>query len=118
MLLKVNPLLRLEGLAILITSILLFIEFHGTWWVYLVFFLAPDLSMLGYLANTRTGAFTYNLVHNYLVPIALIFAGYFVKSDVLLFAGLIILGHIGADRLLGFGLKYPTAFQDTHLQRV
>jgi len=31
---------------------------------------------------------------------------------------LIWLVHIGADRLLGYGLKYPTAFKDTHLQRV
>ena len=114
----VSRLLRLEGLAVFITSILLFIEFKGTWWVYLVFILAPDLSMLGYLANVRTGAFTYNLVHNYMLTIALIFAGYFLKSDVLLFAGIIILGHIGADRLLGFGLKYPTTFKDTHLQRI
>jgi hypothetical protein len=116
--LNVSRLLRLEGLAVFIASILLFAQFNGTWWVYLLFFLAPDLSMLGYLTNVRTGAFTYNFVHNYAVPIASIFAGYFLKSDVLLFAGIILLGHIGADRLLGFGLKYPTAFKDTHLQRV
>jgi hypothetical protein len=110
--------LRLEGLAYFLTSILLFIEFQGAWGVYLLFILEPDLSMLGYLANTRTGALTYNLVHNSVLPIALIFAGYFLKSDVPSFAGIILLGHIGADRLLGFGLKYPTAFKDTHLQRV
>lgn len=28
------------------------------------------------------------------------------------------LAHIGADRLLGYGLKYPSSFKDTHLQRV
>lgn len=114
----VSRLLRLEGLAVFIASLLLFSEFKGTWWVYVLFILAPDVSMLGYRANVRTGAFTYNLVHNYALPIALIFAGYLLKSDVLLFAGIIILGHIGADRLLGFGLKYPTVFKDTHLQRV
>ena len=32
--------------------------------------------------------------------------------------GLIWAAHIGMDRMLGFGLKYPTRFQDTHLQRV
>ena len=26
--------------------------------------------------------------------------------------------HIGVDRALGFGLKYPTAFGDTHLGRI
>jgi hypothetical protein len=31
---------------------------------------------------------------------------------------LIWLAHIGLDRTLGYGLKYPTFFEDTHLQRV
>jgi hypothetical protein len=26
--------------------------------------------------------------------------------------------HIGADRAVGYGLKYPTGFEDTHLGRV
>jgi hypothetical protein len=28
---------------------------------------------------------------------------------------LIWIAHIGLDRMLGFGLKYPTRFNDTHL---
>jgi hypothetical protein len=32
--------------------------------------------------------------------------------------GLIWLTHIGVDRAVGYGLKYPTGFKDTHLQRV
>ena len=39
-------------------------------------------------------------------------------SDAALAVALIWLGHIGVDRLIGYGLKYPTAFKDTHLQRV
>ena len=31
---------------------------------------------------------------------------------------LIWIVHIGVDRTLGYGLKYPTDFKDTHLQRV
>ena len=31
---------------------------------------------------------------------------------------LIWTAHIGIDRLLAFGLKYPTHFSDTHLQHV
>jgi len=31
---------------------------------------------------------------------------------------LIWLAHIGIDRALGYGLKYPTFFRDTHLQHV
>jgi len=115
---KVSILLRLEGLAVFLASIVLFAQFGGQGWVYALFFLAPDLSMLGYRANVRVGAIVYNVVHVYVTPIALAAAGYALKSDLLLFAGIILLGHIGADRLLGFGLKYPTAFKDTHLQRV
>ena len=33
-------------------------------------------------------------------------------------AGVIWFSHIALDRLLGFGLKYPGAFKDTHLQHV
>ena len=29
--------------------------------------------------------------------------------------GLIWIAHIGLDRMLGFGVKYPTGFKDTHL---
>lgn len=114
----VNRLIRLEGFAILIASLLLFDRLNGTWWIYAVFFLAPDRSMLGYLANPRIGAHIYDAVHVYATPIVLAFSGYYLESDVLLFAGIILLGHIGADHLSGFGLKYPTAFKDTHLQRV
>jgi Domain of unknown function (DUF4260) len=31
---------------------------------------------------------------------------------------LIWIGHIGVDRMLAYGLKLPTAFQDTHLGRI
>lgn len=32
-----------------------------------------------------------------------------------LLLALIWTAHIGLDRMLGFGLKYPTRFKDTHL---
>jgi hypothetical protein len=32
-----------------------------------------------------------------------------------LLLALIWIGHIELDRMLGFGLKYPTRFKDTHL---
>jgi hypothetical protein len=52
------------------------------------------------------------------LPIALATAGLFADADLLIQLALIWLGHIGLDRALGYGLKYPTAFKDTHLQRV
>ena len=42
----------------------------------------------------------------------------FAHSDIVVQVALIWLAHIGMDRTLGFGLKYPTVFEDTHLQHV
>lgn len=83
----------------------------------MLLFLAPDLSLLGYLAGRRAGAATYNAVHTELWPIILAAAGVLADAPVLTQVGLIWLAHIGIDRLLGYGLKYPTAFKDTHLGR-
>ena len=51
-------------------------------------------------------------------PIALGTAGALWESDPAVAVALTWLAHIGVDRLLGYGLKYPTAFKDTHFQRV
>jgi hypothetical protein len=111
-------LLRLEGLALLAGAVALYFE-AGFGWVWLpVLFLAPDLSMLGYLAGPRVGALCYDAVHTTVLPIALGVAGVLGGSELAQQLALIWLAHIGFDRLLGYGLKYPTAFRDTHLQRV
>ena len=45
-------------------------------------------------------------------------AGVIWSSDTALALALIWLTHIGVDRAVGYGLKYPSGFKDTHLQRV
>ena len=111
-------LLRLEGLAVLTGAIVLYFDASYGWLLLLVLFLAPDLSMIGYLGGPRTGALTYDVVHTYALPIALGVAGGLGDSSLATQIALIWAAHIGMDRMLGFGLKYPTAFRDTHLQRV
>jgi hypothetical protein len=74
--------------------------------------------MLGYLAGPRVGALSYDLAHTYVGPVALAVIGILGGSDVAVQVALVWLAHIGVDRLLGYGLKYPTGFKDTHLQRV
>ena len=66
----------------------------------------------------KTGAFTYNLVHNFALAALLIGSGLFTGNTLLTSLGLILTAHIGADRFLGFGLKYTTDFKDTHIQRL
>ena len=113
-----RTLLHLEGLAVLVGSLALYFHAGYGWLLLGLLFLAPDLSMLGYLGGSRTGALTYDLVHTYVGPLALGLVGVLGDLDLATQLALIWLAHIGLDRLLGYGLKYPTGFKDTHLGRV
>jgi hypothetical protein len=86
--------------------------------VFVVLLLAPDIGMLGYVRDTRVGAAAYNLFHTYLAPMLAGAAGVVTGTTLLQSLALIWLAHIGGDRALGYGLKYPTTFKDTHLQRL
>jgi hypothetical protein len=110
-----RPLWRLEGAAVLIVSLFSYHWSQGSWLPFALLFLVPDLSMLGYAANVRVGAITYNAIHTYVGPLVL--AGYWFGSNrpAIFWLSLIWIAHIGLDRMLGFGLKYPTRFNDTHL---
>ncbi len=113
-----RTLLRLEGLALFVGMTLLYAVWDGSWWVYAILFLAPDLSFLGYLAGARPGAMLYNAAHSYLAPMALITSGLALASPLVLSVAMIWLAHIGFDRALGFGLKYFAGFSFTHLGRI
>jgi hypothetical protein len=80
--------------------------------------LAPDLSMVGYLAGPVVGAATYDVAHTYALPIVLVTVGVIADAELAIQLGLIWFTHIGVDRAVGYGLKYPSGFKDTHLQRV
>ena len=41
------------------------------WWLFALLLLAPDVSMVGYLAGPRVGAALYNAFHSYPLPAAL-----------------------------------------------
>lgn len=116
--LKPSLILHLEGAAVLIGAVWLYDLSGGNWWLFALLLFAPDLSWLGYLAGTRVGAFIYNLFHTYVLPLLLLGAGYLFKDVLLSQLALIWISHIGLDRLMGYGLKYTTAFKDTHFQRV
>jgi hypothetical protein len=111
-------LLRCEGLAVLAAALVLYFDRGFGWILLLVLVLAPDLSMVGYLAGPTAGALAYNAVHTYVPAIVLGMVGILSDADLAVQLALIWLAHIGADRLLGYGLKYPASFKDTHLQRV
>lgn len=110
-----NMILRAEGLAVLAAAVWAYAQTGAGWTLFLALILAPDLFMLGYLAGARAGAAAYNLGHTYLAPLALLALGYLGAVPILTALGLIWAAHIGADRLMGYGLKYPSGFKDTHL---
>jgi hypothetical protein len=111
-------LLKLEEAAMFLLSISLLATLHYAWYWWLVWILAPDLSMIGYLGGSRVGAVCYNFVHHKGVAIMIYLAGLYTSSQALEFAGLILFGHSCMDRGMGYGLKYFSGFQDTHLGKI
>lgn len=110
-----RPLLHLEGATVLVLSLFAYHWQHAGWGLFALLLLVPDLSMLGYLVNVRTGAQAYNAVHTYTGPLLLALYSFAGGHPTLMPLALIWLAHIGVDRMLGYGLKYPTHFKDTHL---
>ena len=110
-----KTLLKTEELLLTVLAFYLFSGLGYAWWWFFVLFLAPDLSMIGYLINPSAGAFTYNLVHHKGLAVILFLLGGVAQLQGLQLAGAIMLGHSSFDRVMGYGLKYPDAFQHTHL---
>lgn len=107
--------LRVEGLAVLGTALAGYFTLDGAVWLLLILALAPDLSMIGYLAGNRVGSVSYNIVHTYTLPLVLGSLGFWADIRLALLVALIWAGHIGADRLVGYGLKFDSGFTNTHL---
>jgi hypothetical protein len=112
-----RALMQLEGLAMLAAATAAYAQTGQGWWLFALLLLVPDISMLGYLAGPRAGALTYNLGHTYLLPAGLVALGLWLAAPLATALGLIWLAHIGMDRAVGYGLKYPDAFTHTHLGR-
>ena len=110
--------IRLEWVAVAVVGIVLYALSGASWWLFALLILAPDLSMLGYLAGPRVGAVAYNALHILIVPLLLALAGYVLVNSMATAIGLIWIIHIAVDRALGYGLKLSTGFQDTHLGRI
>jgi hypothetical protein len=108
-------LLRAEGFAVALASIVAFSQSGASWWFFAALILAPDLSILFYLAGPRLGAIAYNAAHVYLGPILLLGAAAALAAPAGSAIALIWGAHIGIDRLLGYGLKYGGGFTFTHL---
>jgi Domain of unknown function (DUF4260) len=111
-------LLRLEGAALVLVAAALYWRLGESWWMFAILILAPDLSLLAYFGGPRFGAIVYNALHATVGPFVLALAGMVLPWELAIALTLIWLAHIGADRALGYGLKYASGFGFTHLGRI
>ena len=115
--------LRAEGFALFLSAVLAFHFMGGNWWMFAALILVPDLSFFAYFISPRMGAIAYNTMHSTIGPLLLAIFGWtmdpndnmHILRDLCGFTALIWLAHIGFDRAVGYGLKYASAFKDTHL---
>lgn len=114
----VDLMLRAEQVAILATGIVVWTANGGPWPLLIPAWLLVDLSMIGYLGGPRLGSITYNAAHNLVLPLGLLGVGWWTATGWLVLSASVFLTHIGLDRALGYGLKLPTDFRDTHLGRI
>lgn len=112
-----KTILKLEEVAMTAIGIYLLTmyDLNLSFWVWIILFFTPDIGMLGYLINTRIGAFTYNVFHHKGIAIALAVTGYYFDNDVLTAAGILLFAHASFDRIMSYGLKYEDSFKNTHL---
>jgi hypothetical protein len=113
-----KQLLHIEGLVVFITSLYFYDQVGVSWWVFFLFLLVPDLSMLGYIVNNKIGSKIYNIFHTYILPLLFIILSMILEQNLMLALSITWIAHIGMDRTIGYGLKYPSNFKDTHLQKV
>ena len=114
---RTATILRLEGGLVLAFVVFGYHLLQASWLWFFLLLLVPDVFMVGYVWGSRLGGTVYNVGHTYLLPGLLVALGMATGTAVLLHGAAIWTAHIGMDRMLGFGLKYPTGFKDTHLQR-
>jgi len=110
-----KAILRWEESGMLILGIFMFSTLDMNWWVFLILFFVPDLSMVGYIWGTKFGAWMYNAVHHRGIAVMIYLAGIFIKNEMLQFSGILLFSHSSFDRILGYGLKYERGFRFTHL---
>lgn len=118
MLTRPAVILQIEYGSFLLGSVILYRHLHFSWLLFAALFLVPDLSMLGYLGNPRLGSALYNLGHAIFLPVCLFLFASAMDRALWMAISIIWFSHIVWDRLVGYGLKYPTHFKDTHLQHL
>src|ERR1700688_3763798 len=85
----VSRVLRLEGLCVLIGASVAYSKCGLDGRTFALFFLAPDISFIGYLAGPKIGAASYNLAHSYIGAVGCLAVGIALPAPAFLCAGII-----------------------------
>jgi len=112
---SIRRILRLEGLTVLVVSVTSYWQLGGSWWWFFGLLLWPDLAFFAYIKSSHIGAQVYNVLHSYIGPLAVGLTGLMADQGTLILFALIWTAHIGMDRFVGYGLKYPEQPDVTHL---
>lgn len=110
--------IKLEEIAQFLFCIYIFSLLLYDWWVFPVLLLLPDIGILGYVINPKTGALTYNIFHHKGIAIFVGVLGMYFGLDSLVLAGVILYAHSAFDRMFGYGLKFQDSFSKTHLGKI
>jgi hypothetical protein len=108
-------LIKIEYVFLFILGIIAYRETEKSWWLFAALFFTPDISMIGYLVNSKIGAWIYNFFHHYALAIITYLIAKATKQEWMEIAGIILFTHISFDRILGYGLKYSDSFHNTHI---
>ena len=114
----IRPWLRAEGLATFAAGLAGFLFLGLAWWAFPLLLLVPDVSMVCYIRGPRVGAVVYNLAHDLATGAVITAVGLAIGSMPLTAIGAVFVAHSGMDRIMGYGLKLPSSFKDTHLGRI
>ncbi|WP_025114893.1 DUF4260 domain-containing protein [Lysinibacillus fusiformis] len=115
---KLRKIISLEYVIAFILTVFFYGHLDFSWLSFILFLLLPDITMVGYMINSKMGALCYNMGHSLVIPAVLLVIGFTLAIPTLLMIALIWLAHIFLDRALGYGLKYDEAFTKTHLQQI
>lgn len=110
--------ISLENLGLFILSVYLFSLLDFSWWWFPALLLLPDLSMIGYGFGNKFGAVLYNLFHHQGIAVLVYLSGIYFENEFIQLGGIILFAHSVMDRIFGYGLKYFSGFQDTHLDKI
>lgn len=113
-----KQLISIEEVAMFLLAIFAFSYLNYSWWVFPALLLLPDLSMLGYIFNTKVGAILYNVFHHKALAVLIFILGLHFLWPMVELTGIMLFAHSSMDRALGYGLKYFTGFNDTHLGKI